>query len=149
MRRPHREGFGPARGFTLPLVLVLLLIVAAFSASALDEAVTNRALSTARLAQQRSFLAAASGLTLAADALQRDPFWPQQYPLPAPDRVSVEMRRGLRRPLPQGYTIGRFAEQFYELRSTGRSARGAQSVQVQGLRRVEPLDSDSATGTLP
>ncbi|HYP79317.1 MAG TPA: hypothetical protein VEQ17_03455 [Steroidobacteraceae bacterium] len=149
MRRPHREGFGPARGFTLPLVLVLLLIVAAFSASALDEAVTNRTLSTARLAQQRAFLAAASGLNLAAGALQRDTSWPQEYPLPASDRVRVEMRRMLRRPLPQGYTIGRFAEQFYELRSTGRSTRGARSVQVQGLRRVEPLDSDSATGTLP
>jgi len=149
MRRPHREGSGPARGFTLPLVLVLLLIVAAFSASALDEAVTNRALSTARLAQQRSFLAAASGLNLAAAALQRDTSWPQEYPLPSPDRVRVEMRRTLRRPLPPGYTIGRFVEQFYELSSTGRSTRGAQSVQVQGLRRVEPLDSDPAGGTPP
>ena len=149
MRRPHREDFRPARGFTLPLVLVLLLIVAAFSASALDEAMTNRALSTARLAQQRAFLAAASGLNLAAAALQRDTAWPEEYPLPAPDHVRVEMRRTLRRPLPQGYTIGRFAEQFYELRSTGHSTRGAQSVQVQGLRRVEPLDSDPAAGTVP
>ena len=139
MCRQPPEASGAARGFTLPLVLVLLLIVAAFSASALDEAVTNRALSTSRLAQQRAFLAAASGLNLAAAALRQDAAWPQEYPLPSPDHVRVEMLRTLRNPLPPGYSSGRFAEQFYELHSTGRSTRGARSVQVQGLRRMEPV----------
>jgi type II secretory pathway pseudopilin PulG len=149
MRRPRPEVAGAARGFTLPLVLVLLLIVAAFSASALDEAMTNRALSTSRLAQQRAFLAAASGLNLAAATLRQDNSLPQEYPLPSPDQVQVEMRRTLRNPLPPGYSSGRFAEQFYELRSTGRSMRGARSVQVQGLRRVEPLDSAATVDTAP
>ena len=149
MRRPTPESSGAARGFTLPLVLVLMLIVAAFSASALDEAVTNRALSTSRLAQQRAFLAAASGLNLAAAALRHDAAPPQEYPLPAPDHVRVEMRRTLRNPLPTGYSSGHFAEQFYELQSTGRSTRGARSVQVQGLRRVEPLESAAPIDPVP
>jgi hypothetical protein len=145
MRRLHPEVCGAVRGFTLPLVLVLLLIVAAFSASALDEALTNRAISTSRLAQQRAFLAAASGLNLAAAAIRQEAVWPQEYPLPEPDHVRVELRRTLRNLLPPGYSSGLFAEQFYELRSTGRSMRGARSVQVQGLRSVEPLDPDAPT----
>jgi hypothetical protein len=149
MRRLPPEVGGAARGFTLPLVLVLLLIVAAFSASAFDEAVTNRALSSARLAQQRAFLAAASGLNLATATLQQDAAWPQEYPLPPPDHVRVEMQRTLRNPLPPGYSNGHFAEQFYELRSTGRSTRGARSVQVQGLRLVEPLDSSAPADPVP
>jgi hypothetical protein len=147
MHRLPPEASGAARGFTLPLVLVLVLIVAAFSVSALDEAVTNRALSSARLAQQRAFHAASSGLTLAAAALRQDAAWPQEYPLPDPDHVRVEMRRTQRNLLPPGYSAGYFVEQFYELRSTGRSMRGARSVQVQGLRRVEPLDPGA--GPLP
>lgn len=135
-----------ADGYALPLVMVLILAVAAFCASALEEAVTDRALGNARLAQQRAFLASASGLNLATRELQLAPVAAasRNYPLRAPDRVNIEMRATLRNPLPMGFSAGRLVEQHYELRSTGQSQRNARSVQTQGFKRLEPA---AAAGT--
>ena len=125
------------------MMLLVALVIAAFCASALEEAVTNRTLSNAHLAQHRAFNAAAAGLQLAIADLQSAPVAvrSREYPLPAPDHVRVETRAIQRNPLPSGFSAGRFSEQFYELTSTGKSVRGALSVQVQALRRLEP-DAD-------
>ena len=121
-------------------MLLVALVVAAFCAAALEEAVTNRTLSNAHLAHHRAFNAAATGLRLAIDDLQSAPVAVRSrgYPLQAPDRVHVETRATQRNPLPSGFSAGRFSEQFYEVTSTGKSVRGASSVQVQALRRLEP-----------
>jgi Tfp pilus assembly protein PilX len=128
------------KGYALPMVLLVALVIAAFCAASLEEAVTNRTISNAHLAQHRAFNAAATGLQRAITDLQAGPVAVQsrEYPLEAPDRVRVETRATQRNPLPSGFSAGRFSEQFYELTSTGRSVRGALSVQVQALRRLEP-----------
>jgi len=141
-----------AKGYTLPVVLVLILIVAAFCASALDEAVTNRALAGARLAQQRAFLAASAGLQLAMADLPNDAplITSREFPLASPvDHVRVETRRTLSNPLPAGFSAGRFVERYYELQSEGRSLRGARSVQAQGLRRIEAAGAPDASAAIP
>lgn len=122
------------------MILIVALLIAAFCAASLEEAVTNRAISNAHLAQRRAFNAAATGLQLAIADLQKASVSvsSHDYALPSPDRVTVETRAIQRNPLPAGFSVGHFAEQVYELTSTGRSVRGAKSVQVQGLRRVEP-----------
>jgi hypothetical protein len=133
-------------------VLVLILIVAAFCASALDEAVTNRALAGARLAQQRAFLAASSGLQLTIADLQKEVpvITPREFPLASPaDHVRVETRRTLSNPLPAGFSAGRFVEQYYELKSEGRSLRGARALQTQGLRRIEAANAPGVSTAAP
>jgi len=122
------------------MVLLLLTAVAAFTASALDEAVTNRALAGARLAQQRAFNAASAGLNLAIAELRKGSHSPlHTYELPGAD-AEVRVEEKSRVMMPAGYSAGRFVEQFYEIRSSGSSVRGARSVQVQGLKRVEAED---------
>lgn len=119
-------------------MLVVALAIAAFCATALDEAVTSQALGAVRLAQQRAFLAAASGLNRATEQLRHSPaFAPMELAIEPPDRLTIEAYATVRSALPQGFSAGQFAEQHYELRSTGLSARGAHSVQVMGLRRLE------------
>ena len=151
---PRHQAEGRPRieaGYTLPMVLVLILAVAAFCASALEEAATDRALGNARLAQQRAFLASASGLNLAARELQQAPVAvaSRDYALRTPDRVSVEIRATLRNPLPPGFSAGRFVEQHYELHSVGRSQRNARSAQTQGFKRVELADAAPASVAAP
>jgi hypothetical protein len=137
------------QGYTVPLVLVLILAVAAFCASALEQAVTDRALGNARLAQQRAFLAASSGINLAARELPHHPpgVLSRDYPLPPPDQVNVETRATVRNALPAGFSAGRFVEQHYEMRGVGRSLRNARSTQTQGFRRIELVEASLPMAT--
>jgi Tfp pilus assembly protein PilX len=130
-------------GFVLPLVLGFLLVAAVFGANALADATLDRALATMRLYHQRAFEAAERGIGHVLEQMQagtepvpgptRLP--PQQSPVDSTEVTVTSLATGL---LPAGYSAGRFIEQLEEVRSTGRSARSAKVVEVQGVRRLQP-----------
>lgn len=129
-------------------MLGLLVIVATLGAAALDETVTDRVLAGARLSQQRAFLAASSGLNVGLEAMENGTQAPASITPALPARsgqVRVDIILTRENPVPAGFTAGRFIERSYEIRSAGQSTRQATSIQVQGIRRIEPTPAPAAT----
>jgi Tfp pilus assembly protein PilX len=131
-------------GFALLAVLALLAVVGLYTMGTLQDAQFASVLSGTRVVQQRAFLLADLGLEhamrdLAASAGPLE-YMQQLHPLPgAHDDVTIQLRATGSQQLATGFSANRLVARHYQITSTGRSARGASSVQVQGVVRVEPL----------
>jgi hypothetical protein len=128
----------------LPLVLGFLLIAGVFAAVAIADATADRALATTRLLQQRAFEAAERGIAIVMAELNSGVAaapGPRRLSFPANpvDSAEVTLTAAGTSSLPEGLSTGRFIAHHSELRSAGRSARGTQVIQVQGLQRIEPV----------
>jgi Tfp pilus assembly protein PilX len=131
-----------AEGFALLAVLALLAVIGLYTAATLQDALFGTVLAGTRVAQQRAFLLAELGIQGAveeiAGATPPADYTRELRPLPgAQNSVTVALRSGADA-LPAGFSAGRFIARRFEIESTGRSARGARAVQVQGVVRVMP-----------
>ena len=131
-------------GFAVLLVLVLLAVIGLYAAATLQDALFGEALAGTRVFQQRAFMLAELGIEdaladLAAPVPPAD-YTRELYPLPdSDDSTSVALRAAGSDALPAGFSAGRFIARRYEIESTGHAARGARSLQRQGVTRVLPL----------
>jgi hypothetical protein len=132
------------RGFALVLVLALAASIALLSAGSLQEALFGETLAGVRLLHLRAALLADRGVDeamqqLAAAALPAD-FSRELRPLTGSAESVVVTVRQLGTSLPPaGFSFGRFATHHLAIESTGRSTRGTQALQVQGVTRVMPI----------
>jgi Tfp pilus assembly protein PilX len=131
------------RGFVLPVVLGIILLVALFAMQSATELGGTTTLATRRVLQQRAFEAGESGLLAVLEQLQAgaEPASRQQLRsagIPA-DTATVESRVIARLALPNGYSTGRVLEAEYEIRSTGHSMRATAVTVVQGVRQLQAL----------
>jgi Tfp pilus assembly protein PilX len=139
---------GPrSAGFAMAVVLVLIAIMALLSVSAVQDALTSRTLATTRLYHQRAFemaeLGAAGAMAELRTGAMPSAMPRQMHPAPSPtDSAVVTVSSVATNSLPTGFSAGRFVGHHYEISSTGLSARNARVVQVQGLRRIEPVMAD-------
>ncbi len=132
-------------GFVLPTVLGIILLAALFAAHAATETGTTALLAAQRLLQQRAFEASESGIVAVLDQLRAgaDPVMRQQLQSAEfqTDAATVTTTIISRQLLPDGYSAGRVRETHYEIHSTGRTARGAESVVVQGVRQLQAVST--------
>ena len=134
----------PAEGFAVLAVLALLAVVGLYAAATFQDALLSAALASARLHQQRAFELADFGIDYAMQRLAAPgpptEFTEQLQALPGADNgATVALRLVDSASLPAGFSAGRLVALRYQITSTGRAARGAQSVQVQGVVRVAML----------
>lgn len=135
----------PARpeGFALLAVLALLAVVGLYTAATLQDALFGTTLAGARVQQQRAFVLAELGVQdalqeLGGAALPAD-YTRTLHPVgESTDSVTVVLRDTGGDALPAGFSTGRFVARRFEIQSTGQAARGARSLQVQGVTRVLP-----------
>jgi Tfp pilus assembly protein PilX len=133
-----------AEGFALLAVLALLAVIGLYTAATLQDALFGGVLAGTRVAQQRAFVLAELGVRSAEQALAGAAppadYTRELHPLPEPDSsVTVALRGGGSDALPAGFSAGRFVARHFEIESTGHAARGARSVQVQGIVRILPV----------
>jgi hypothetical protein len=126
------------------VVLALLAVIGLYTAATLQGALFGRLLAGTRVLQQRAFMLGEYGLEhgmedLAASIAPSDYARELQPIAGSADSVTVELRSTGEAGLPAGFSAGRFVARRYEITSTGRAARGARSVQVQGAMRVWPV----------
>lgn len=124
------------------VVLGLTGIAGVLAAATLGEALFGTTLAAVRAHQQRAWAQSDRGAGEAMDSLAAEVL-PEDYRIERrvagePDSAIVALRRTGTGALPAGFSAGRFAIHRFEITSTGRSARGAQAVQVLGVSRVLP-----------
>lgn len=134
----------PAEGFALLAVLALLAVIGLYAAATLQDALVGNVLAGTRIAQQRAFVLADLGIQQALEeiggATPPADYTRELHPLPdVENRVTVVLRGTGEHALPSGFSAGRFTARHFEIESTGHAARGARSVQVQGVVRVLPV----------
>jgi len=133
-----------AEGFALLAVLALLAVVGLYTVATLQDALFGSVLAGTRVAQQRAFVLAELGVQSAeqdlSGATPPADYTRELHPLEEPQTgVTVVLRSGGDDALPHGFSSGRFVARRFEIESTGHAARGARSVQIQGVARVLPL----------
>ncbi len=138
-----------AEGFALLAVLVLLAVVGLYTAATLQDTLFGTQLAGTRVFQQRAFVLADLGIEdtlqdLRGAAPPAD-FTRELHPqVDSTDSVHVVLRNSGADALPSGFSAGRFVARRFEIESTGQAARGARSVQVQGVVRVLPVTATPA-----
>jgi Tfp pilus assembly protein PilX len=144
MRHPVDSPARRARlpGFVLPVVMGMILVAAALALHATSDLGTHALLSTQRLLHQRAFEAGESGIVAAIERLDAGDTVPQELTLtssrfPA-DTAEVRTLTLSQQAVPAGFSMGRVVALRQEIRSTGRSARGARITLVQGLVQMQP-----------
>jgi Tfp pilus assembly protein PilX len=131
-------------GFVLPVILGILLLVALFAVQAATELGSTTLFAGQRLMHQRAFESSESGIATVMEQLQANAIPAPRQQLQWADfpadtaTVSTTART---RDLPPGFSAGRVVEKDYEIRSTGRSARGAEVTVVQGARQWQALSA--------
>jgi len=131
------------RGVALPIALTLLLILALLLTQALGGAAGETALVANHQFRQAAFEAAEGGLiaararVLASDAVALPPLERAIDGSVVEGSVTSFSHRGDGVPA-AGYSLDRFVARHFELRSTGRSSRGASIVLVEGIDRLDP-----------
>lgn len=134
--RPRSEGFA------LLAVLALLAVIGLYTAATLQDSLFGTVLAGTRVQQQRAFALADLGIEGALQELAATPA-PVDYSRESQSGpgmgVTVQLRATGTDALPAGFSAGRFANQRFEIRASGHAARGARSVQVQGVERVQPV----------
>ena len=129
-------------GFALPLALVLLAMLSLLLAQALGGAAGETALAANRQFRLGAFESAESGLLATRTALLDT----AATRLPATDRPApdspaegsiTEVRHVGDGATPPGFSLDRFVVRHLELRSTGRSARGATVTLVESIDRLD------------
>jgi type II secretory pathway component PulK len=133
-----------AEGFALLAVLGLLAVVGLYTAATIQESLFGTVLAGTRVFQQRAFVLADHGVEAALRKLGETTVPVDDTrdlrPLPGEaNGVTVELRVIGDAALPAGFSADRFVTRRFEIHSTGRAARGARSVQVQGAVRVQPM----------
>jgi hypothetical protein len=127
-------------GFVLPVVLGIVLLAGLFAVQAAIESGSTALLATQRQLHQRTFELAERGIAAALDQLGSGtaPAGPQilRSAVAASDSSNVTIAATAHLALPQGFSAGRIVETTYEIRSTGRSARGSNVTVVQGVRQL-------------
>lgn len=129
-------------GFALVAVLALLAVIGLYTAATLRSSLFGTVLSGTRVFQQRAFVLADRGIEQAFQALQASTapanYTRELHPAgDATDSVTLSLRTTGSEALPAGFSAGRLVLRRYEITATGHAARGARSVQVQGVTRVE------------
>lgn len=127
-------------GFVLPVTLGVVLIAALIAAQAAIGLGGAALLASQRLLHQRSFHAAEGGITAALDEL-RSAVHPENTRLMEVtdedgQTVRVESAIMASTAMPEGFSAGRVLQIEYEIRSTGRGARGTAVTVVQGARQL-------------
>jgi Tfp pilus assembly protein PilX len=133
-----------AEGFAMLALLALLAVVGLYVAGTFQDALFGATLSSARIHQQRAFELADIGIEQAMQALGAAAapadFVHVLHPLPGTDdAVTVELHAAASGPVTAGYSMRRLVARRYEITSTATAARGARSIQVQGVVRLAPL----------
>lgn len=123
-------------------VLALLAVIGLYTAATMRGALFGTVLSGTRVFQQRAFVLADRGIEravkdLEASTLAAD-YTRELHPADAPGSVTVSLRATGSEAMPVGFSAGRLVLRRYEIEAIGHAARGARSVQVQGVARVEP-----------
>jgi hypothetical protein len=123
-------------------MLVVIAVVALLGGGALHDAWFAQSLADSRLYRQRAFSLAELGLRfgvaeLAAAAPTTSSTRNLQPTPVAGDALQVRIQRVGTDRVPPGFSAGRFIARDYEIHSTGRSLRGANSQLVQGITRIE------------
>src|SRR5262245_30739337 len=136
-----------AEGFALLVMLALLAVIGLYTAATLQESLFGTVLAGTRVNQQRAFVLADRGIEAAlqemASTVAPADYTRDLQPLPGADEhVTVVLRATGDDALPVDFSAGRFVLRRYEIRSDGHAARGARSVQVQGVARVQPLSPE-------
>jgi Tfp pilus assembly protein PilX len=140
---PHRRIAPRPAGFAVVWVLVLTALIALLGAGALHDTWFAQSLAGTRLFEQRAAALAELGLRAAAADLAAmrtpDESVHSLHPAASPtDHLTTRIRKLNEQTLTAGFSAGRFAAQEFEIESKGYSARSAQRVLVQGMRRVVP-----------
>jgi Tfp pilus assembly protein PilX len=130
-------------GFALVAVLALLAVIGLYTAATLRGSLFTTVLSGTRLFQQRAFVLADRGIEQALQDLEASgapaDYTRELHPAgDAPGSVTVSLRATGTEALPAGFSAGKLVLRRYEIEGIGHAARGARSVQVQGVVRVEP-----------
>ncbi len=128
-----------ARGFVLPLVLLLLLSAGLLVGEALRGATVEQALVNSARSRQRAFESAEWGIADMEARLRAHADVPGDVNVSDPEggRTQATSRLVLSDPLPPGFSANRVIAQRYRIVSLGRS--GAARVEVEsGLTRLEP-----------
>jgi hypothetical protein len=135
-------------------VLGLVAVVALLSAGALHDALFGEQLATSRLLHQRAIALADLGIEQAMDRLAgpdapvSQGFALQPLP-PSTDSVRVDVRHLGTTPLAKGYSFARFVRHDLQIESTGHTSRGFRMTQVQGVTRVLPDETTTASSGSP
>ena len=144
MRRRVEAGARRAHlpGFVLPVVMGMILIAAALALHATTDLGTHALLASQRILHQRAFEAGESGLVAGMARVEAGEALAQEISLtsrrfPA-DSAVVGATTLSRQSLAAGFSFGPVVAIRQEIRSTGRSARGARTVLVQGITRMQP-----------
>jgi Tfp pilus assembly protein PilX len=128
-------------GFVLPVVLGIVLIAALIAMQATTESGSATLLATQRQLHQRAFEAAESGIVAVLQQLDAGappaPLQSLKSENNAADSTTVQTTVTARVNAPAGFSADRIVETRYEIRSTGRSTRGARVTVVQGARQLQ------------
>jgi type IV pilus assembly protein PilX len=138
-RRSFRQSPLRQRGAALVVGLILLVILTLLAVSGMNTASIELVMAGNEQFHQQSFQAGASGIehgltTLASVPQSPTPVELQDQPIPGMpnDTYTISSQyEGDDLDLP-GFSAGKFVGLHYQITSTGKSSRGAQSQQVQG-----------------
>jgi hypothetical protein len=132
-------------GFATAAVLLLVGVIAATALWSASEALTTRAMGTARQLQLRAVALTEGALTAARRMVSVDPLagtasWHWQSDLVAEENARAQSRRTFTHRLPTGFSAGRFAGYQHEISATGSSSRGAAAMRTLGITVIYPAE---------
>lgn len=132
-------------GFATAAVLVLAGILASIALWSASEALTTRALGTARQLQLRAQALAEGALAASRQQVRIDPLagsgnWAWQSDSVAEEAARARSRRTLTHSLPAGFSAARFSGYQHEIAASGSSRRGASATRTIGLTVVYPVE---------
>lgn len=147
MTRPDRRPTTARRlaGFATTVVMGLVAVIGLLSVSALHDALFAEQLAASRMLHQRAAALANLGVLDGMGRIGTSASLPTEVSyaiqsLPSSgDSTSVKLRHLDSRELPAGFSATRFAAHYFEIESTGHTARGVRLTQVQGATRVMPV----------
>lgn len=129
------------RGFILPVLLGIVLLLALQAAHSAAELANSTLLATRRQLNLRAFEAGESGIAAGMEQLRMRGGPPAVQTLnvevSATDSATVRTSMVGHDWLPAGYSAGRVMEARYELTSTGRSTASSRVTVMQGARQLQ------------
>lgn len=132
-------------GFATAAVLLLAGIIAAVALWSMNEALTTRALGTARQLQLRAQALSDGALASARRMTRIDPLagtavWRWQSEAVAEEGSRAQSRRTFTHSLPAGFSAGQFAGYHHEISASGTSRRGATASRTLGITVINPAE---------
>lgn len=134
-----------ANGFATAAVLVLAGILASIALWSASEALTTRALGTARQLQLRAQALAEGALAASGQLVRIDPLassanWSWQSATVAEERALARSQRALTQSLPAGFSAARFSGYQHQISASGSSRRGALAGRTRGITVIYPAE---------